>query len=285
MKKVFNIFLVLSFTTSLFFMGCRKKETVEVDNETQSAVDNAVADQEYMSIVPSVNGHAINTKGTGGNRMTFAIAPPCDTLTLISGDTLFTNPASYPVYTMNISSSACANTMPDGRVRGGKMQIKLTGKIKNAGSKMIITMINYNAAGISYSCDSMVVKTISSSTFATTFNVKLYKGVCQNANWNIKYELDRTITFYPKGNPVNTDPVAEIYGTTNGVNRVGKAFTVVIPQATPLVKHKLCKWIDKGIFELTPDGFKTRTVDFGDGTCDNKATFTVNGSTVAFTLN
>jgi hypothetical protein len=36
--------------------------------------------------------------------------------------------------------------------------------------------------------------------------------------------------------------------------------------------------------ELTPDGFKTRTVDYGNGVCDDNATFTVNGSTVAFKL-
>jgi len=36
--------------------------------------------------------------------------------------------------------------------------------------------------------------------------------------------------------------------------------------------------------ELTPDGFKTRTVDFGDGTLDDKATFTVDGQTISFTM-
>jgi len=62
MKKAYKIVLILSCVTYLFFVGCHKKETVEVDNETRSAVDNAVAAQEYMSIVPSTNGHAINTK-------------------------------------------------------------------------------------------------------------------------------------------------------------------------------------------------------------------------------
>lgn len=284
MVKSVKIVIVLSCVMSLFFVGCHKKETVEVDNETQSAVDNAVADQEYMAIVPAVNGHAINTKGTGGTRMMANAVLPCDSLTLISGDTLFTNPASYPVYTMNISASTCTNTMPDGRLRTGKMQIKLTGKIKNVGSKMIITMFGYTAAGVSYACDTLVVRTIASSSISTTFNIKLYKGVCQNPNWTIKYELDKTVTLYSKGNPVNTDPVAEIYGTASGVNRQGRAFSVNIPQTSPLIKHKSCQYIDKGVMELTPDGFKTRTVDFGNGVCDDNATFTVNGSTVAFKL-
>ena len=159
---------------------------------------------------------------------------------------------------------------------------------------MILKMLNYNVimpmgtttANVTYSCDSIVITTLDSSALYTKFNVKLINGVCQWGSGKIiKYSSDRTITSYPKGNPLNTSPVTEVFGTANGVNRDLKAFTVLIPSSSPIVKHKACRYIDKGIFELTPEGFKTRTVDFGDGTCDNKATFTVNGSTVAFTLN
>ena len=294
MRNTFKIVLVLSCIVSLSFVGCHKKETVEVDNETQSAVDNSLADQEYSEIPGSVNDHAINTKGTGATRDARIILP-CDSLTKISGDTLWTSPTHVnPTYTMNISNANCGTTMPDGRTRTGKVEITLRGKIRKPGSKMLIKMIGYNVilpmgtttANISYSCDSMVVTTLDSSALFTKFNVKLYNGVCLwGAGKVIKYSSDRTITTYPKGNPINTDPVTEVFGTANGINRDAKAFTVVIPQSTPLVKHRACKYIDKGIFELTPDGFKTRIVDFGNGTCDNKATFTVNGNTVAFTLN
>jgi hypothetical protein len=36
--------------------------------------------------------------------------------------------------------------------------------------------------------------------------------------------------------------------------------------------------------ELTPAGFKKRSVDFGNGSCDDLATFTVNENTVTFKL-
>lgn len=294
MKKTFNILLFLCCVSSLFFVGCHKKETVQVDNETQSAVDNSVADQEYSELPSTANDHAINTKGTGATR-DGRIVPPCDSLTKISGDTLFGQPGHIdPTYTMNISNVACNTTLPDGRFRTGTLKIRLTGRIRKPGSKMILKMLNYNVimpmgtttANVTYSCDSIVITTLDSSALYTKFNVKLINGVCQWGSGKIiKYSSDRTITSYPKGNPLNTSPVTEVFGTANGVNRDLKAFTVLIPSSSPIVKHKACRYIDKGIFELTPEGFKTRTVDFGDGTCDNKATFNVNGSTVAFTLN
>ncbi|MBA2613613.1 MAG: hypothetical protein H0U95_16745 [Bacteroidetes bacterium] len=291
MKKVYKIVLILSCVTSLFFVGCHKKETVEVDNETQSSVDNAVADQEYMMIVPAANGHAINTKGTGCNNGRLLSPPsPCDTLTWLNratADTNLTATFKYivpPVFGLNIAPSSCPASFTDGKVRSGSWIIKITGPLKLVGSQMILKLINHKASGISYSCDSMVVTTLGTTSNSTTFNIKLINGVCSNPNWTIKYNFDKTFTNYGKGNPVGNDPVVEVFGTANGVNRVGKPFTVNIPQGSPLIKHKLCQFIDKGILELTPDGFKTRTVDFGNGVCDDDATFTVNGSTVAFKL-
>lgn len=302
MKKVSKIVLLLSCVTSLFFVGCHKKETVEVDNETQSSVDNAVADQEYMMIVPATNGHAINTKGTGGNNGRLAMPNPCDTLTWLNRTTSYNNGSTTypmadtsintttnkyiaaPIYELNLLPVSCPSSFTDGKVRTGKWNIRITGPLKINGSQMIIKLINHKASGIGYSCDSIVVTTVATTSISSTFNIKLINGVCSSPNWTIKYSFDRTFTSYGKGNPVGTDPVAEVFGTAHGTNRVGKQFDVTIPQASPLIKHKACQYIDKGILELTPEGFKTRTVDFGNGTCDDDATFTVNGSTVAFKL-
>ena len=294
MKKSLKAIAILSCLTLLFFTACHKEEKVEVDNETQSAVDNAVADQEYMAVVPATNAHAINTKGVGTQGR---VAARCDTLTKISGDTLWGDPGHvHPTYTMNISNNACALTMADGRFRNGALMIRLTGKIKLPGSKMIIKMINYKAGGVSYACDSMVVTTQASNALYTSFNVILYKGVCtsQNPNnpWTVKYALNRTITLYPHGlDGLGNDNVTQVYGTSSGTNRADRDFSVNIPQASPLIKKGSCEFISGGIMELTPSGFATRTIDFGYsispapyGGCDEDASFTVNGSTVAFKL-
>ncbi len=307
MKKSLNLFLVLACCTLLFFVACRKKENAEVDNETQSAVDNAVADQEYAAIVPTTNSHAINTKGAGAqDRLSSSGVAACDTLKWLNrtgpylgypqADTTLKTNGTYsaaPIYELDLATAgSCASSFTDGKTRVGKWLVRITGPLRNANSLMIMKLIGHKTIDavasrtISYSCDSIVVKTVSSTTVTpsnTVFNIKLTGGLCQTAAWNIKYNFDRTITTYPKGKTSNV-PVTEVFGTANGVNREGRAFTVNIPQGSVCIKHKACPFIDKGILELTPDGFKTRTVDFGDGTCDDNATFTVNGSTVAFKL-
>jgi hypothetical protein len=290
MKKSVKVIVSVSCIAAMFAFGCRKKETVDVDNETQSAVDNAVADQEYAAIVPATQGHAINTKGTGasGKFMAGASVAPCDTLYWLNRTSADTNVVNgkyvnAPVYELNLANT-CGNSFTDGKIRTGKWNIRITGPLKNAGSQMIIKLINHKASNISYSCDSMVITTVSSNTLFTKFNVKLINGVCQNSNWTIKYSYDRTITSYAKGNPTGTIPLTEVFGTSNGTNRQGRNFSVNIPEGTPLVKYKNCEFIGKGKLSLIPEEYKERIVDFGDGTCDDNATYTVNGTTVSFKL-
>jgi hypothetical protein len=281
MKKIIPFALMALISGALVIYGCKKKEVASVDNETQSSVDNAVADQEYAGIVPTVNSHAINTKGTGasGNKMLV----PCDTLTYISGDTSDFIP--NVIYTLSVNNNTMCNPMPDGKTRAGALMIRLTGKIKNPGSEMIIKMLNYKTNNsIDYKCDSMIVRTVAFNTVSTTFSVSLRGGVCQSPAWTIKYSSERVITNYHHGNPYGTAPYTEVYGTADGVNRLGRTFHVDIPSSSPLVRSKACEYITKGVMQLTPQDFSTRIINFGDGTCDDKATFTVNGNTVTFTL-
>ncbi len=287
MKKTIHIILTGTCLSMFVFLGCKKKETATVDNETQSSVDNAIADQEFNGIVPTTNNHAINTKGTGTAGRS-ATSATCDSLTLIQGNVSAlgtTNYSAYPVYTLDVSN-ACPLTFPDGKLRTGSLKIRLTDKIKNTGAKMIIYLINYKTGVINYTCDSIVVTTLSADTVnhKTSFSVKLINGACKTGSWTINYSFDKTFTNYSKGNPAGSDPVSEIFGTANGVNRQGRAFSVSIPQSTPLIKHRSCQYIDKGVLQLTPVDYNARTIDFGDGSCNDDATFTVNGNTVAFKL-
>jgi hypothetical protein len=305
MKKVFNIIGLTLIAATLTLVGCRKKETVEVDNETQSAVDDAVAYQEYASIMPTVNNHAVNTKGTGANNNRSSSAP-CNVLNFLNevatatvngkvfpaADTNLLNGKyiKIPVYQLDFSNAAttCSLSFSDGKVRTGIWTVYFTGPLTKAGSQVVIKLQNHKTLNkINYACDSIIVTTVTNNTVAPKYieyNVKLVNGVCTTSDWTIKYTFDRTFKHYPNGVSGNSDPVTMMWGTANGITRQGKPFIVSTEASNPLVKHKSCEFIDKGATSLTPEGFKTRTVDFGNGTCDDKATFTVNGNTVEFKL-
>ena len=53
---------------------------------------------------------------------------------------------------------------------------------------------------------------------------------------------------------------------------------------TPLIKAAGCFFITEGVEEIAPAGKSTRTVDYGDGTCDDIANVTVDGETTEITI-
>jgi len=282
-----SIKFIVAALVIMAFTSCHKKETVEVDNETQSVVDNAIAEQEFMAVIPAVNGVAIKTKGTGAEKN--RPAAECDSLRIISGDTLYSSPTHvHPTYSLSFANATCS-PIPDAKIREGVVFVTLYGKIKNDNSRMKFIMQNYKAANvdagkkITYSCDSIVIKTISSDANERLFNVIVYKGKCVGpaGNWTTTYSTNRFIR-----HNLNTKDV-QIWGTSEGVNREGRKFNVNVPATSPLTKHENCQFISSGILQLTPEGFKERTVDYASGgadVCDDAATFSVNGNTVTFTL-
>ena len=46
----------------------------------------------------------------------------------------------------------------------------------------------------------------------------------------------------------------------------------------PLKITFVCPWIVSGTIEATPDDNFVRVLDYGNGTCDNNATITVDGN-------
>lgn len=274
--KFLSILLVAS---SLTFISSCKKNTKEVDTETQSVVDNAICEQEFMQIQPTTNNLAIKTKGTSAQRL-MGTTGGCDSLVFLSGDTTFAT-ANHPTYEYNYGICSLANV--DGVVRTGKLWVRFINRPNNAGSKTIIKLLNYKVNGtITYSCDSIVVTTISNSAGTKKWNVKVINGVCTGSTgWTIKYSCDKDITVTTNSTTALNDDVVSVTGTANGTNRDNRNFNVVI---TGITKPATCKHITSGTLEVTPEDFSKRTVDFGSGACDDDATFTVNGQTISFKL-
>lgn len=278
-KLVFSLFVIGTLAISATF--CKKKSTGSIDNESQSIIDNALASQEFMSIVPIVHQLAINTKGTGTQN--FKTTTTCDTLSKLSGDTLFgsTNHKD-PVYTANLGSGLCGQARPDSKERSGVLNIRLGNKIKTPGTRTIIKISQYRVGDLIYSCDSILLTTLNATSLVTTFQVKVINGLCKTDLWTIKYNCDFTLNHHTAA--TISDSYVSAYGQANGRNRTGKTFSAYVPTSEPLVKNISCPYFNRGTEKITPEGYGTRTVDYGNGTCDNEATFVVNGNSIAFNL-
>jgi hypothetical protein len=71
--------------------------------------------------------------------------------------------------------------------------------------------------------------------------------------------------------------VFSVSGGSNGTKASGNTWTNVIN--TPLVHKRSCHQIVSGTMTVTPSNKPVRSIDFGNGTCDNQATVTINGNT------
>ncbi|MDP2386895.1 MAG: hypothetical protein Q8M29_11025 [Bacteroidota bacterium] len=284
MKKIVYTLSALVIASAVFF-AC-KKDKKEVDNETQTVSDNALAEQEFMRIGPSISERAVSTPGVkkGIVKDLFSVFSTCasDSLT---GDTAgyaagaFTNLANLPTLTLDWGTG-CSDV--DNVNRTGKISATFTKPYDIVGSVITITPNNYTVNGVAYTGTIRITKLAGGNN--PSFRTEVINGNCTNGTFSIDWACDKTIT-YTAGFTTQSDPnddIISITGNSSGKNRDGRTFSVVIKSA--LEKMANCKYISKGTLEITPDGLKTRTVDFGNGTCDATGTFTVGGNTFTFTM-
>lgn len=281
MKKNIILSAILIASSIITLNSCKKKQ--EIDNETQSVVDNALCERQFMAIQPAVNEKGISEKGI--KRLSGTTGLACDTFLIISGDTTDLNGDKIydngPV-TFQIDydyGTVCSS--PDGSsIKSGKINITTPNKWSAfTNSTVTVDLLNYKVDGITYSGQIKIKR-----PDAVTLTVDVINGHCTDGNWNIDYSATKTMKqIAGVSTPSEADDEYEITGGSSGKNREGRGFSTAITVA--LHKKSSCKFISSGTLDLTPDGFKTRTVDFGNGTCDDKASYTVNGQTVEFILN
>lgn len=78
------------------------------------------------------------------------------------------------------------------------------------------------------------------------------------------------------------DNAAEVTGTANGLTADSIAYNINV--LTPLRAEATCGYLVSGSFKLSSPVFTDRIFDYGNGTCDNVATVTVNGNTYTFNM-
>jgi hypothetical protein len=273
MKNNFTLFTLCAFAFVLLtFNSCKKQE---VDNETQTVVDNTVCESEFMRMQPTVNGRAVNNPGV--KKQIMSIFSACPNV-LVTGDTTWTNQSDLPTMTFDYGLGC---TDMDGRIRSGQMIAKFSKPYDSTGCVVTVTFNNFYCNGSKYEGTVQITRLA-----AFSYNTKVINGKCTGSSgWVITYDCDRTLTMTAGSATLtdDTDDVFTLTGTASGTNRNGKHFTVNITSA--LTKMATCKWLSAGKLEVTPEGLAVRTVDYGNGTCDNKATFSVNGNSFEFTMN
>lgn len=256
-----SLFLVLLMGST---QSCRKAieeytETLEEDSYASAMYDDAknIADQAMMS------GSVANYKTSGTSEIT-DITATCATVT-------FDTASSPKKMTVDFGSVNC--TCQDGRNRRGKIITTFTGRYRDAGTVITHTFEDY------FVDDNQILgtKTVTNTT-GTVFTIHVDgQIILANSAGTITWISDRVRTWTQGYNTLLwLDDVYEVTGTASGTNAAGKNFTINI--TNPLVRKMqlgCARNFVQGTLEIEVDGGHTRTLDYGDGTCDNIGTLTI----------
>ena len=277
MKTLKKICSVMLLSSVVLFTSCRKDRDDYTD--TTSASDNEQSET-MSNDVMNIADNAAKT-GSAGFRTSEAteVYEGLSQCATVTHDTLL-SPKSL-IIDFGPTNCLCA----DGRYRRGKILVTYNGRYFETGSVKTMTFEEF------YRNDNKLegTRTITNNGLDAngrmnwTVNEQNIKITRSNGNVHTRNSVRTRTIIAGNDTPTWTDDVYEITGTSSGVNAKGLNYTANITKA--LRRALSCKWIDSGIIEITPEGKATRTVDFGNGNCDDQATVSVKNRSRNITLN
>lgn len=283
MKKTIFV-LALAFTSVL--SSCKKDQQAGIDYETQTALDNSLADGVFNDV------NNIANQAITGTLSTYRSSNPDENSTIFSACATVTltpdssGPGGNVIVDFGTSPCRCR----DLRYRKGQVLIRYTGAYSDSGTVITTTFNNYYVGMDSQSLYKVEgTKTVTNLGRNTAgnkhFSVNVSNARITNTSnqvltWNSTRERE---WIAGESTPVNwNDDTYSITGSASGSNFAGTNFTVNI--TSPLIFSLDCSYIKQGRFDLTPAGKPTRTLDYGNGGCDALATVTINGRTFNIVL-
>lgn len=296
-KKIILISLFAIAISGLILVGCKKDEpvnttTTETDNDTSTSSDNALAEGTFDDV-----SNIADEAGESGGLSNYKMENESGMLANCVGlkfDTLYRKDMKDTI-TVTFGDSAGANcTCVDGRTRRGQIIITHDGtkRYRDSASTHSVTFNNYyvndnkvtgtktvinnghNAEGKlnwTVDVDGAIVLANGKGTIKWTSNRKRVLLSGENSNGTIKWKSSKW----------------SISGTANGTGANGNTYSATI--TTPLIRDMSCsvpfkRHFTQGILVLTPSAKPERTIDFGNGTCDDKATVKIKDKTYDITL-
>jgi hypothetical protein len=270
-----NLFFILIFIVSLFSLTINSCKKDTPDTETQSSVDNSICEGEFNKSLPIINSITIKEQGVKSNRSNEPT---------ISVDTTTTYPKLRELI-IDFGTTGITDSL-DNKTRMGIMTVTFDTTWNTIGAIAIVKLNNFKVANsgstefVQYAVDSMII----THTGVGSFTHNVIGGKCIAPDWNLEWDSKRVVTqIAGAGNDLYWDDVFSTTGSSSGKDRNGKPYTVTI--TSPIIKRATCSWMESGTLVLTPSGFSARTIDYGSGTCDSKATLTINGNTFTFNMN
>jgi hypothetical protein len=273
-----RISMLLAIGMIVNLSACRKKE--DADTDTSASKNESTAERYFNEL------QDLSDQAQTGDLSTFKLSSIEGMLlsncAVVTFDTLGTVSASNPdTITIDFGTSCLCN---DNKTRSGKIIISSTGLYRNEGSVITITPQNYFVNSNQILGTRIVTNIGSNSMGQPTFSVVVNGTIIlANNEGTITWNANRTRTWVEGSSTlIFADDVFSITGSSSGTKVNGQTWTSLI--TTPLVHKRICHQIVSGVLQVTPSNKPQRTLDFGQGNCDNTLTVLINGNTYTVTF-
>jgi len=315
-RKLTLVLATMLLASAAFVSSCKKKTTEDKDTDTSVASDNSLAESSSNDAI-KMAGQASENGALSSYKMgnEASILSTCATVTF---DTLTTTTRSFSVY---FGPTPCL--CQDGHYRSGTVKFDYLGSTLGAkfyrhpGFKCVITTPNsdYYIDGNKVTFSKTIINTTAvgfnpattNMTWSVNGSVTIVKA---NNGGTISWSCSRIITLMntiattysgqsiPASYTSQSTPIDWLHalfsvgGSANGTSANGTAYSFsttsplvvnmnCVPSGSPAGRHPIVQ----GAFDFTPSGKATRHVDFGNGSCDNTFTVTINGVSYTITIN
>ena len=287
MKTRIKISFLLAFVASVFLMSCDNDKFDFASSDSENAQNEAVSESyaddadDISSVALSSDDATLNGKVSSTGRRVFKVTDPAKRLDCaeVSIELAADNSTTVPKGTITINfGTGCTDAK--GNIRKGIIRVKYSGRRFLPTSTVETTFDGYSINDIKIEGKRTVTNISGSTESAPKYTIVLVGG---KTTWPdgtfATREVNRTREWIRATTPLLDSWI--ITGTASGTNRKSRVFSMVITK--PLVFKRECSSSKKvsiaveGTKELTVDG-KLTVIDYGDGTCDNKVTVTINGT-------
>lgn len=276
-RQPFFVLALFLIGTALITASCNKDRLQTYDGELRSTLDHSFADAEFSAIrtLVDLEGRAdtsIYGKTTG--TQTAGLYCPTSTVSAVI------NGGGSATLTVDFGSgSNCI----DGRLRTGKIIAEFNGFWNQTGSSITVSPDGYTVSGFPVEFDMTIRQNGANASGNLSWDVEVSNAAIYTAEGTISWETNRTTEWVGGQDTFDaTDNEYEITGTSSGTSRFQRTFEVEV--TTPLLVRSNCPNVVSGVLNLTPQDLETRSIDYGEGTCDKVATLTVGTFTGAISL-
>jgi len=253
--------IVALFIGGSIFVACNKKDVATVVPDSLTAMTQEfVTVQDIDENIETETDLALDARGGGGGNL-----GGCPEVTVVPDDGTFPK-----TITFDYGIDGCEG--PHGRIRKGQIVVEISDSLRNAGATKTVTFVDFSVDDIQIAGN----RTFVNNGTDEVGNVSFTKTGTMNFTFPDGGTSERTYSYtrtQTRGAETHFrfDDVFEITGASNGINKNGVAYSSEILET--IIKRNNCPWIPRGVVALTFDG-KTRTINYGNGTCDRFAEVT-----------